>query len=84
MEEGGDEQAAAGVVLASEPVPASMPIELRIEARGPSYDFSWSAGGGRWHSLLRGADGRVLSTKRSGGFVGAVFGMYAHDAGASR
>ena len=71
----------AGIVLASAPLPAPslLPLQLRIDARGAAYDFSWTADGRRWHSLLRNADGTVLSTKRSGGFVGAVFGLYAHD-----
>jgi alpha-N-arabinofuranosidase len=55
------------------------PIELRIAARGARYDFSWSADGRRWTSLARDVDGTILSTKRAGGFVGAMFGLYAHD-----
>jgi alpha-N-arabinofuranosidase len=30
---------------------------------------------------VKGADGTILSTKKAGGFVGAVFGLYAHDGG---
>jgi alpha-N-arabinofuranosidase len=54
------------------------PTELRIEAKGASYDFSWSMDGRRWNKLVSGADGTILSTKKSGGFVGAVVGVYAH------
>jgi len=75
-----DNSDAAGEVLATAALPSASPIELRIAARGAAYDFSWSADGKRWHSLLRNADGTVLSTKKAGGFVGAVFGLYAHDA----
>lgn len=67
-----------GVVLASQPLRASGPVGLRIAANGGSYDFRWNTDGRRWHTLVRAADGTVLSTKRSGGFVGAVFGVYAH------
>jgi alpha-N-arabinofuranosidase len=76
----------AGIVLASAalPAPPLLPVQLRIDARGAAYNFSWSADGRHWHPLLRDSDGTVLSTKRSGGFVGAVFGLYAHDAGGSR
>ncbi|HEY7959086.1 MAG TPA: hypothetical protein VID20_03405 [Sphingomicrobium sp.] len=42
-------------------------------------DFDRSADGRRRHSLFHGADGMVLSTRRAGGFVGAAFGLYAHD-----
>jgi alpha-N-arabinofuranosidase len=51
---------------------------LRIDARGGSYDFRWSADGRNWHKVVSGADGTILSTKKAGGFVGAVFGLYAH------
>ena len=74
----GAQDALAGAVLASEPVPVG-PIELRITARGSAYDFAWSSGGKSWHTLVRNADGTVLSTKKSGGFVGAVLALYAHD-----
>ncbi|WP_407827644.1 glycoside hydrolase family 43 protein [Sphingomonas sp.] len=79
----GGNEPAAGVILASAStgVPPTSPVQLRIDAHGAAYDFSWSTDGRRWHSLLRDADGTLLSTKRSGGFVGAVFGLYAYDAG---
>lgn len=77
----GGEDAADGVVLASAPLPGTAAVELRIEAHGASYDFSWSADGRRWHSLVKGADGTILSTKKAGGFVGAVLGLYAHGEG---
>ena len=70
----------AGTILASQPLPGSGPVELRVAMHGASYDFSWSENGKHWRSLKRGADGTILSTKRSGGFVGAVFGLYAHGA----
>ncbi len=65
--------------LAEAPLPAISAVQLRISAHGPSYDFGWSADGKHWHSLVKGADGTILSTKKAGGFVGAVFGLYAHD-----
>jgi len=84
----GPQEPADGIVLASAPLPLppSAPVELRIEARGASYNFSWSADGRSWLNLRTGADGTILSTKKAGGFVGAVFGVYAHDdmTGASR
>jgi alpha-N-arabinofuranosidase len=74
---------ANGVLLASVPLPLApnTPVQLRVEAHASAYDFSWSADGHRWHNLLTGADGTILSTKKAGGFVGAVFGLYAHDDG---
>ena len=70
----------AGVVIEQAPLSVSgAPVQLRISAHGPSYDFAWSTGGRRWHTLVKGADGTILSTPKAGGFVGAVFGLYAHD-----
>lgn len=59
------------------PLRSGEPVYLRIAARGGSYDFSWSSDGRRWTALVSGADGTILSTKRAGGFVGAVFGLHA-------
>lgn len=74
---GGDDPI-PGTILASAWVPEVRPIELRIIARGSLYDFGWSLDGRVWHSLVSGADGTILSTKKAGGFVGAVVGLYAH------
>ena len=75
----GGQSPAEGMVLASAAVPPTGAVRLKIQARGASYDFAWSTDGRRWHQLVSNADGTILSTKRAGGFVGAVFGLYAHD-----
>lgn len=77
---GADGDPASGTILASQVVPGARPIQLRISGHRTSYDFSWSTDGRHWHLLLSGADGTILSTKRAGGFVGAVLGAYAHAA----
>ncbi len=70
----------AGIVIAEAPLPTSGgPIQLRIDAHGAAYDFSWSKDGAHWTSLAKDADGTILGTKKAGGFVGAIFGLYAHD-----
>ena len=65
--------------LAEAPLTGSAPVRLRVAAHGPSYDFAWSDDGRHWRTLVKDADGTILSTKKAGGFVGAVFGMYAHE-----
>lgn len=80
----GEGDPAAGTILASAPIGANLPIELRISAHGRWYDFDWSTDGHRWNSLLCDADGTVLSTKQAGGFVGAMIGLYAHGGKESR
>jgi alpha-N-arabinofuranosidase len=68
------------VVIASSPIAVSSgtTVYLKIQARGDKYDFSYSMNPDSWTSLLRGADGTILSTKRASGFVGATLGMYAY------
>lgn len=76
------EQRLKGVstMLGTWPVPSGSdaPLELRIEVRADKLDFSMRRGSGTWQSLLRDADGRMLSTKVATGFVGTNFGLYAY------
>ena len=66
-------------IVASAPLPARRgdPVQLRITARGGEYDFAYAPRPGAWTELRRGEDGTILSTATAGGFVGAVFGLYA-------
>jgi xylan 1,4-beta-xylosidase len=70
-----------GKVVASAPleVRPGSPVYLRIEARADAYDFAYATRPGQWRTLRRGEDGRILSTKTAGGFVGAVFGLHAYS-----
>jgi alpha-N-arabinofuranosidase len=79
----GPDQPASGVTLASAPLGqgSGKPVYLRIEARADKYDFSYALREGEWQPLLSGADGRLLSTKSAGGFVGATFGLHAYSPG---
>ena len=66
--------------LASAPLPDSGPVQLRVEADGPDYAFSYAVADGDWQSLIDGVDGSILSTQKAGGFVGVLLGMYASSA----
>ena len=68
-------------VIASAPYTPSgnAPIYLRIAARGGQYDFSYGRRVGQWTMLAKDVDGTILSTKKAGGFVGSLFGLYAHS-----
>jgi alpha-N-arabinofuranosidase len=76
----GEGEPPRGIVLAQAPLPAGS-VQLRISAHGARYDFAWSKDGRRWRTLVKDADGTILSTQKAGGFVGAVFGLYAHNGG---
>ncbi len=67
-----------GRVLASTPMPGTGPVRLKIVERGDRIDFAYAPPEGAWRTLLKDADATVLSTKAAGGFVGAVFGVYAY------
>jgi alpha-N-arabinofuranosidase len=54
-------------------------LRLRIVARGPVYDFYQSGPDSEWSAVALNQDGSILSTRAAGGFVGAVFGMYARS-----
>jgi alpha-N-arabinofuranosidase len=73
---------AADSVLATRPLPEGTngTIQLRISARRDRYDFAYATAPGRWTTLLKDADGKVLSTRTAGGFVGVVFGLHAYAA----
>ncbi len=59
-------------------MPEGQAVGLRIAARGDAYDFSYSLDdSATWTELSRDQDGKLLSTRVAGGFVGAVFGLYA-------
>ncbi|WP_246167131.1 glycoside hydrolase family 43 protein [Sphingomonas piscis] len=79
----GPNDPASGTVLASAPLStgAGTPVQLRIRARGGAYDFEYAIRGGRWQTLAANQDGKILSTKTAGGFVGTVFGLYAYSPG---
>jgi alpha-N-arabinofuranosidase len=77
----GSEDPADGVRVASAPIAlkAGAPVWLKITARGGLYDFAYALAPGRWTTLKAGEDGTILSSKKAGGFVGALLGVYAHE-----
>lgn len=50
-------------------------VELKIEANKDKYSFYYKTGP-EWNLLQRNLDGKYLSTRVAGGFVGVVFAMY--------
>lgn len=74
---GGPQTPEAGEVLEEVAVPAETPIRLRLEADGALYRASWALPDKDWQYLGPALDGKLLSTRTAGGFVGAVFGVYA-------
>lgn len=67
-----------GLTLASSPVDVGRPLELRMAMVGATARFSWRQEGA-WQPLGDTQDSSVLSTRRAGGFVGALAGVYARS-----
>lgn len=56
-------------------------LHLKIEAAGQDFRFDYALEPEAWIAVAEGADGRILSTDRAGGFVGACVGLYASAGG---
>ena len=54
-------------------------IRLRIDADADRYAYRYAVGEDAWTTLAEDVDGSVLSTAVAGGFVGAMFGLYAYS-----
>lgn len=56
-------------------------VQLRIDAKGEYYQFSFATTPNKWVILKDNIDGKFLSTHDAGGFVGCFFGLYATASG---
>jgi alpha-N-arabinofuranosidase len=67
---------------------ASAPLEktrkelfLKIQAKGPGYTFYYATKKNKWIVLKDDGDAKFLSTQVAGGFVGAMYALYATSSG---
>lgn len=63
-------------LIASAPLTGKGPVTLTIRADGGTLAFDYAGAGGK-KTLKADLDGRFLSTKSAGGFVGTVVGPYS-------
>jgi len=57
-------------------------LSLKIESRDSAYFFYFSQDAKKWQSMTKdGSEAKFLSTKTAGGFVGAVYALYATSLG---
>jgi len=73
---------AAAETIASAPIGKRGDVRLRAEARGDTCAFfiGEGDGAGAWRAIGEPQDARTLSTRTAGGFVGAVFALFAQAA----
>lgn len=66
--------------IASQTLSSGQKIYLRIAADKAVYTMAYSTDNTKWITLKQ-VDGKFLSTKTAGGFVGSMFGVYATSSG---
>lgn len=66
-------------LLETKPSPQGNSAELQIRIDGGDVRFFYRGEEGAWQPIGGVLDGRVLSTRMAGGFVGATIGMYAES-----
>lgn len=67
-------------ILASKAIDLGKELQLRVEAQGDAYTFSYATGEGDFQNLGETVSGAILSTNVAGGFTGALLGLYATHA----
>lgn len=67
-------------LLAQTPITAKS-VKLRIQSQGDKYSFYFATKGNKFNVLKSDVDGKFLSTKTAGGFIGCIYGMYATSSG---
>jgi alpha-N-arabinofuranosidase len=69
-------------ILASEIITGKKgSLFFKIAADGDSYSFYYASKKDKWQLLKANVDGKFLSTKVAGGFVGSMYAMYATSEG---
>jgi alpha-N-arabinofuranosidase len=69
-------------ILASEIITGKKgSLFFKIAADGDSYSFYYASKKDKWQLLKANVDGKFLSTKIAGGFVGSMYAMYATSEG---
>ena len=69
------------VLAESKLTDAAQSVTFKIESKGDKYNFYFAEGKASPKLLLEGADGKFLSTKVAGGFIGCLYGLYATSSG---
>jgi xylan 1,4-beta-xylosidase len=68
-------------LLVSQILNSNKELQLKIEAKENNYAFYYAEKKNNWVLLMDNVDGKFLSTKVAGGFVGSMYGLYATSSG---
>lgn len=78
----GDTEQAGMKLITEQVLPATAAaVSLKIAANNDQYRFFYALKGAEWKQLGEVMDGKFLSTKVAGGFLGSLFGLYATSSG---
>jgi alpha-N-arabinofuranosidase len=74
----GEQAPRVGRVLASRKLPGTLaqPVRLKLAFDAGRVSATYALNNGTWKSLGKDLDASFLSTKKAGGFVGTVIGLY--------
>jgi xylan 1,4-beta-xylosidase len=67
-------------ILASKEIELKGKLQLKVEAEGDDYMFSYAMNGGDFDNFGGTVSGDILSTNVAGGFTGTLLGLYATKA----
>lgn len=67
-------------IIASNKIEDKASIQLKVNAKGDKYEFTYSLNGTDFVNLGGTVSGDILSTNVAGGFTGALVGLYATSA----
>lgn len=67
-------------ILATKEIELKGELQLRVEADGDDYKFSYAINGDDFENLGGAVSGDILSTNVAGGFTGTLIGLYATSA----
>ena len=67
-------------ILATKEIEFKGALQLRVEADGDDYKFSYALNGDNFKNLGGTVSGDILSTNVAGGFTGTLIGLYATSA----
>ena len=67
-------------ILAAKEIGLKDKLQLKVEATGDDYQFSYALNDGNFENLGGTVSGDILSTNVAGGFTGTLLGLYATSA----
>ncbi|MDR0864885.1 MAG: glycoside hydrolase family 43 protein [Candidatus Symbiothrix sp.] len=67
-------------IIAGEKIDLRNPVQLKVEAKGDDYIFSYAIDNNGFKNISGVVSGDILSTDVAGGFTGSLIGLYATSA----